>query len=126
DKPTGDGKKPDLMIGTEIKKRKLYFFFVEVKRPNINSKHQPEDDFVKLMKLMKGSIDAQLYSGVEIPTSLGLLVEGYKCTLFEMTLASDGIYLPIAIARFSLVEEVHQLVLLPLAIDVFCFVKVML
>ncbi|OBZ82105.1 hypothetical protein A0J61_09845, partial [Choanephora cucurbitarum] len=117
DKPTGDGKKPDFMIGMEVKKHKVYFFFVEVKRPDTSSKYQPEDDFVKLMKLMKASVDEQLNFGVETPTSLGLLIEGFKCTLFEMTLSFDGVYLPIAFARFSLAEEIHQLVLLPSAID---------
>ncbi|KAI8357865.1 hypothetical protein EDC96DRAFT_465202 [Choanephora cucurbitarum] len=124
DKPTRDGKKPDFMIGMEIRKHKIHFFFVEVKRPDTSSKYQPEDDFVKLMKLMKASIDEQLTFGVETPTSLGLLIEGFKCTLFEMTLSFDGVYMPIAFARFSLVEEIHQLVLLPSALDAFCFVKV--
>ncbi|KAF1800801.1 hypothetical protein FB192DRAFT_1428943 [Mucor lusitanicus] len=102
DKPIKSGKKPDFMIGTE---------------------YQPEDDFAKLMKLLKRSIDDQLQLGVETPTSLGLLVEGFKCTLFQMRLV--GVYMPIAFSRFSLVEEQHQMVLLPSVIDAFCFIKVM-
>ncbi|KAI8357862.1 hypothetical protein EDC96DRAFT_514711 [Choanephora cucurbitarum] len=115
DKPTGDGKKPDFMIGVEAKKKKVYFFFVEVKHPNTSSKYQPEDDFIKLMKLMKASIDEQL--------TFGLLIEGFKRTLFKMTSTSDGVYMSIIFERFSLSEEIHQLVFLPSALDAFCFVK---
>ncbi|KAL9559132.1 hypothetical protein PS6_000936 [Mucor atramentarius] len=69
-------KKPDIMIGTEFKKKDYYFFFVEIKRPSTQSKYQAEDDYVKLLKEMKGSIDNQLLLGIENPSSLGLLVEG--------------------------------------------------
>lgn len=68
--------KPDFRIGTKVKSKELYFFFVEVKRPGTTSKYQPEDDYVKLMKQMKGSVDEQLHLGVQTPSSLGLLVEG--------------------------------------------------
>jgi hypothetical protein len=76
DKPEKNGKKPDFMFGTKVKRREVYFFFVEVKRPEITSKYQPEDDFTKLMKQMKGSVDDQLCLGAKNPTSLGLLIEG--------------------------------------------------
>lgn len=80
---------------------------------------------------MKGSVDNQLRLGEENPISLSLLVEGmlsfcvlcskkkknmlsnadaligFKYTLFQIKLLSDGIYIPIAFGRFSLVEEIH-------------------
>ncbi|KAG1515116.1 hypothetical protein G6F52_009758 [Rhizopus delemar] len=123
DKPEKNGKKPDFMFGTKIKKREVYFFFVEVKRPEITSKYQPEDDYTKLMKQMKGSVDDQLCLGSKNPTSLGLLVEGFKGTLFQMKLLADGIYMPMAFERFSLVEEIHQLVHLPGIVEALFFVK---
>ncbi|KAG1098298.1 hypothetical protein G6F40_011979 [Rhizopus arrhizus] len=123
DKPEKNGKKPDYMFGTKIKRREVYFFFVEVKRPEMKSKYQPEDDFTKLMKQMKGSVDDQLCLGSKNPTSLGLLVEGFKCTLFQMKLLADGIYMPMAFERFSLVEEIHQLVHLPAIVEALFFVK---
>lgn len=64
------------MIGTKVKGKVLYFFFVKVKRPKTSSKYQPEDDYAKIMKLMKESLDEQLCLGVRNPSSLGLLVEG--------------------------------------------------
>lgn len=76
DKPTNNKKKPDFMIGTKLKKQVVYFFFAEVKRPERNIKYQPEDNFTKLMKQMKASVDEQLRLGVETPKSLGLLIEG--------------------------------------------------
>lgn len=76
DKADHDGKKPDIMIGTESKEKDVYFFYVEIKRPNTSSRYQVEDDSVKLMKEMKGSIDSQLRLGIKNPSSLGILVEG--------------------------------------------------
>ncbi|KAI8078601.1 hypothetical protein BDF21DRAFT_341170, partial [Thamnidium elegans] len=56
DKPDRHKKKPDFMIGTKVKGKEIYFFFVEIKRPGTTSKYQPEDDFVKPMKQMKSSV----------------------------------------------------------------------
>lgn len=65
------------MLGISGKKRKgVWFFFIEVKRPGVTSHYQEEDDFTKLMKQSKSSIDEQLHLGIEDPVSLGLLVEG--------------------------------------------------
>ncbi|RCH92438.1 hypothetical protein CU097_011328 [Rhizopus azygosporus] len=49
DKPGKNCKKPDFMI--------------EVKRPGATSKYQADDDHTKLMKQVKGSVDAQLRLG---------------------------------------------------------------
>lgn len=76
DKLDQNGKKPDFMIGTKVKSKELYFFFVEVKIPETTSKYQPEDNYTKLMKHIKGFVDEQLRLLVENPSSLGLLVEG--------------------------------------------------
>lgn len=70
------GKKPDIALGIKYKGRNRLFFFIEVKRPGQNSMYQDEEDYVKLLKHMKGSIDDQIDLGVHNPTSLGLLVEG--------------------------------------------------
>lgn len=148
DKPNKDGKKPDFMIGTKVKSKELYFFFVEVKRPETTRKYQPEGDYAKLMKQMKGSVDEQLCLGVQNPSSPGLLVEGilsfcmsrpkknmlsntdtligFHCTLFQMMLPADGVYMPMAINRFSLIEQSHHLVHLPSIVEAFYFVKVLI
>ncbi|KAL9541120.1 hypothetical protein MBANPS3_009295 [Mucor bainieri] len=111
------------MIGALLKSKEVPFFFVEVKRPAATSKYQPEDDATKLMKLLKSSIDQQLHLGVEDPVSLGVLVEGYACTLYQMKLVAHGVYIPSAIKRFSLMEDAHQLVLLPGLVESLYYVK---
>ncbi|KAI8090455.1 hypothetical protein BDF21DRAFT_333601 [Thamnidium elegans] len=126
DKPESNNMKPDFMIGAKVRTKEVYFFFIEVKRPEATSKYQPEDDYTKLMKEMKCSVDTQLRLGVLNPTSLGVLVEGFKCTLFQMKLVSDGIYMPVAFDRFSLIEEIHQLVNLPSVVEAFYSVKVLI
>ncbi|CAO3699838.1 unnamed protein product [Rhizopus stolonifer] len=57
-------KKPDFTIDTKVKSKEVYFF-VEVKRPGETIKYQPEGDYTKLMKQMKGSVDDQLCPGVK-------------------------------------------------------------
>ncbi|EPB90256.1 hypothetical protein HMPREF1544_02942 [Mucor circinelloides 1006PhL] len=111
-------KKPDIMIGAEFKKKNYHFFFVEIKRPSTQSKYQAEDDYVKLLKEMKGSIDNQLLLGIENPSSLGLLVEGFTCTLFCPVLLTDGVYCPIAVKRFHLVGEIYEMINLPSIVEV--------
>ncbi|KAI8082268.1 hypothetical protein BDF21DRAFT_361310, partial [Thamnidium elegans] len=123
DKPEDTGKKPDFMIGAKKRRTELYFFYMEVKRPDTTSRYQVEDDHTKLLKFMKESIDKQLRLGIEDPMSLGLLVEGFDCVLFLMKLLESGIYFPIAVKRFSLVGEVHELLNLPSIVEVFYYVK---
>ncbi|KAG2211172.1 hypothetical protein INT47_006291 [Mucor saturninus] len=94
-----------------------------VKRPETTSRYQPETDYAKLMKQLKGSVDEQLYLGVQNPSSLGLLVEGFDCTLFQMFLLADGVYIPMAINRFSLVEQNHYFLQFPSIVEAFYFVK---
>ncbi|RCH91092.1 hypothetical protein CU098_007774 [Rhizopus stolonifer] len=124
--PQKDGKKADFMMGTRVKDKEIYFFFVEVKRPHINSKYQLEDNYTKIMKQMKSSVDDQLCLGAKNPESLDLLVEGFNGTFFQMKLLADGVYMPIALECFSLVEEIHQLVDLPSIVEALCFVKVLI
>jgi len=69
-------KKPDFMLGIKDRKRELYYFYVEVKRPKVKSIYQEEDDYAKLLKQLKGSIDNQLKLGMKDPKSFGLLCEG--------------------------------------------------
>lgn len=51
---------------------------------------------------------------------------GFDCTLFQMMLLADGVYMPIAITRFFLVKESHHLVHLPSIVKAFYFVKVLI
>lgn len=49
---------------------------------------------------------------------------GLDCTLFKTVLLADGIYMPMAINRFSLLKERHHFELLPSIVEAFYFVKV--
>ena len=51
---------------------------------------------------------------------------GFNGTFFQMKLLADGVYMPIALECFSLVEEIHQLVDLPSIVEALCFVKVLI
>ncbi|KAG1058814.1 hypothetical protein G6F41_013764 [Rhizopus arrhizus] len=65
-------KKADFMLGYKDRKREVFLFYVELKRHDKASKYQVEDDFVKLCKHMKYSIDNQAAIGIEAPVALGL------------------------------------------------------
>ncbi|KAG1369271.1 hypothetical protein G6F61_012473 [Rhizopus arrhizus] len=124
DAPIDDGRKPDIAFGISYKGKGRFFFFVEVKRPGQSSIYQDEDDYVKLLKQMKTSVDAQIDLGVRNPTSLGLLVEGYSCTLYMMDIKDEGVYIPVQIKRFFLPEVRENLVNVPSVVEGFLFVKV--
>lgn len=123
DKPDQDRKKPDVMIGTQYKKKDIYFFYVEVKRPLMQSKYQIGDDAVKLHKEIKDSVNSQLSLGIENPSSLGPVVEGYACTFYKTALLADGVYTQMALKRFSLIEGVYDMINLPLIAESLSFVK---
>lgn len=50
----------------------------------------------------------------------------FKCTLYKMELPINGVFMPIAVARFSLAEEIHQLVQLPSIVEALYYVKVLI
>ena len=79
-------QKPDVMIGVVDRKRELYFFYVEVKRPSTSSIYQEENDHVKLLKHLKYSIDKQIDAKIKDPVSYGLLCQGkfinYKIIIY--------------------------------------------
>ncbi|CEP18549.1 hypothetical protein [Parasitella parasitica] len=123
DAPIDDGTKPDIAFGINYKRKARLFFFVEVKRPGQCSIYQDENDYVKLLKQMKTSVDGQIDLGVPNPTSLGLLVEGFRCTLYVMHIKDEGVYIPVQIKRFFLPEVSENLVNVPSVVEGFLFVK---
>ncbi|KAG1358321.1 hypothetical protein G6F62_000803 [Rhizopus arrhizus] len=115
--------RPDFMLGIEDRKRELYYFYIELKRPDCDSKYQKEDDFCKLMKQMKISVDRQIKLKMANPISFGLLCEGYNCSMYQMSLVNDGIYLPVMVKRFSLVENESHLMNIPMIVEALSIVK---
>ncbi|PHZ08590.1 uncharacterized protein RHIMIDRAFT_268986, partial [Rhizopus microsporus ATCC 52813] len=67
-----ENEKPDFMLGIGSRKRELYYFYVELKRPECQSKYQKEDDYCKLLKQMKASVDKQVKLKLANPSSFGL------------------------------------------------------
>ncbi|KAL9536598.1 hypothetical protein MBANPS3_012529 [Mucor bainieri] len=116
--------KPDFMLGTEDRKRSVHFFYVEVKRPDIKSVHQEEDDYVKLLKQLKDSIDHQVKLGMSNPVSIGLLCEGFSCCIYMMAIVEEGVYLSSCLRKFQLVEDPSMILNVLPAFEVFWFIKV--
>ncbi|KAI8990358.1 hypothetical protein BDB01DRAFT_781074 [Pilobolus umbonatus] len=112
------------MLGFKDRKREIFCFYIEIKRPGKDSKYQEEDDFVKLMELMKFSFNRQITLGIKNPLAFGLLCQGFTSSLYKMTLKEDGIYMPIMVKRFSLVGDKSELMNVPLIVEAFGMVKV--
>ncbi|PHZ08529.1 uncharacterized protein RHIMIDRAFT_241546 [Rhizopus microsporus ATCC 52813] len=110
------------MLGFKDRKRKVYSFFVELKRPNKLSKYQTEDNFCKILKHLKHSVGHQARLGIENPVSLGLHYERFLCTLVRMTLVEEGVYLPVTISKFRLPESNVDMMNLPRAVECLSFV----
>ncbi|CAO3673082.1 unnamed protein product [Rhizopus stolonifer] len=72
---------------------------------------------------MKSSINTQLTFGIANPTSFGLLVEGFRCSLHRMVLVADGIYLPVMVNMFILVEYTSDLMNIPTIVESLYYVK---
>ncbi|KAI9274044.1 hypothetical protein EDC94DRAFT_510311, partial [Helicostylum pulchrum] len=91
--------------------------------PHKSSKYQPEDNYCKLMEYLKSSIDIQLSLKIEDPVSLGILCEGFLCSLIRMTLVEDGIYLPVVIRKFMFPESLIVSLHIPIAVEYFSSVS---
>lgn len=70
----GQKKKSDFQLGIKDRKREIYLFYIEIKRPEKESKHHKEDDLVKLVKMMKLSVDRQISLGMKKPSLVWLAV----------------------------------------------------
>lgn len=51
---------------------------------------------------------------------------GYKCILYMMKIKEEGIYIPVMVKRFFLVEDLENAVNIPAIVESFFFVKVQL
>ncbi|KAI9497237.1 hypothetical protein BDB00DRAFT_805617 [Zychaea mexicana] len=82
---------------------------VEIKPPHkVRTGSRP--DLVKLANEMKDSLDKMVQDGVDNPkiTILGLLVEGFRCTLFVMDLKYQAVYRLIPLAVFYIPRDLHD------------------
>ncbi|ORE03641.1 hypothetical protein BCV72DRAFT_212825 [Rhizopus microsporus var. microsporus] len=116
----GMGKKSNLFLGLQTKGKNTYFFFIEVKRPYTTSKYK-EEDFAKLLKQIRSSLDRQLFLGIGGHMSFGMLC--FRCSLFRMGLHEIGIYMPVLIRGFLLVEETADVVHIHVIVESMMLVK---
>ncbi|KAL9536735.1 hypothetical protein MBANPS3_012409 [Mucor bainieri] len=84
--------KPDLLILLKLKYNvKIDFFVCEIKKPGCTG-NKYESDFVKVQREMKAIIDQQIDIGVNNPLCYGLLVEGFDCYFYQMSLEYESEY----------------------------------
>ncbi|KAL9540708.1 hypothetical protein MBANPS3_009530 [Mucor bainieri] len=89
----------------------------EVKRPDVTSKYQAESEHVKLLKQLKQSIDFQVYLNVPSPVAYGFLCEGLECSMFQVKLVEEGVYLATTLRNFRLPRDCTCLLDIPRAVE---------
>ncbi|KAI8079228.1 hypothetical protein BDF21DRAFT_419709 [Thamnidium elegans] len=65
----------------------------------------------------------QLALGVKYSVAFGLLCEWFACSLFEMNLRAEGVYMSVIIKCFSLVSNESELMSIPVIVEAIGFVK---
>jgi hypothetical protein len=116
--------KPDLLILLKFKFNiKIDFFICEIKKPNCSS-NKYESDFVKTQREMKAIINSQIELGIDEPICYALLVEGYDCCLYKMSLVYDGEYRSSLITQFRTLRDAQDIMLLLPAINVLVYLNV--
>ncbi|CAO3637363.1 unnamed protein product [Cunninghamella blakesleeana] len=98
-------------------------FVAEIKPVNKNCHSQLQSDFVKLGKQMKSMLDHLIKTGVNDPIVTGLLVDGYSCSTFMLSLKSDGIYILTELATFYLLRSPLDSPLIPTIAECFFQLK---
>ncbi|KAL7332576.1 hypothetical protein PS15p_204594 [Mucor circinelloides] len=113
--------KPDLLIMLKLKFNvKVDFFICEIKKPGCSS-NKYETDFVKVQREMKAIVDQQIDLGINDPICYGLLVEGYDCYLYKMSLEYEAEYRSHLVAQFRTLRDSLDIMLLLPAISVLSY-----
>ncbi|KAI8881004.1 hypothetical protein K501DRAFT_190003 [Backusella circina FSU 941] len=116
----------DLLIMLKLKfDIKVDFFVCEIKKPGCSS-NKYETDFVKVQREMKAIIDQQIDLGVVNPVCYGLLVEGYDCYLYQMSLKYEAEYRSRLIAQFRTLRDAPDIMLLLPAINILSYLDVIM
>lgn len=116
--------KPDLLVLLKLKFNiKIDFFICEIKKPNCSS-NKYESDFVKTQREMKSIINSQIELEVDEPMRYALLVEGYNCYLYQMSLVYDSEYLSHLITQFRTLRDAQDIMLLLPAMNVLVYLNV--
>ncbi|KAG1469452.1 hypothetical protein G6F56_003250 [Rhizopus delemar] len=113
--------KPDLLVLLKLRfDIRVDFFVCEIKKPCCSS-NKYETDFVKIQREMKAIIDQQIDLGINNPICYGLLVEGYDCYLYRMSLEYEAEYRSHLIAQFRTLRDALDIMLLLPAINILSY-----
>jgi len=102
------------------KKITEYLLTVEVKSPRHHKNSVLDDDTVKIGNEMKDALDKMIDDGIESKdvTICGLLVQGFRCSMFIMDLRYDAIYRMVLLGCFYLPRDHYDFGVLLRAIEV--------
>lgn len=113
--------KPDLLILLKLKSDiRIDFFICEIKQPGCST-NKYETDFVKIQREMKAIIDQQVNLGINSPLCYALLVEGYDCYLYKMSLEYEAEYQSHLMTQFRTLRDAADIMLLLPAINVLTY-----
>ncbi|KAF9897252.1 hypothetical protein BX616_005920, partial [Lobosporangium transversale] len=104
-------KFPDFSVTMDCYNASLgehYLVIAEIKPPSA-SQAELDDDYIKLSNLMKSALDWQLGQGYDDGAVVGILVQGWRVSVFYIVLEHEAIYELRNIGQFSLVADHTQL-----------------
>ncbi|KAI8380060.1 hypothetical protein BD560DRAFT_432304 [Blakeslea trispora] len=108
--------KPDYTLFFEDEEDEQFeAFVVEVKAPQRN---RNSNDFIKLGFTLKSMLDKFVQNGMKSPHVVGLLVDGFNCSFYMMTIEHESIYKMIQLEAFSLPKSANDLPLLKNLLEV--------
>ena len=119
-----NGYEPDLLVQLKTKHGiKIDFFICEIKKP-YSSSNEYESDFVKVHGEMKATIDAQVELELKEPICYSLLIEGFNCCIYQMTLKYEGEYRSRMVTKFRTLRNAKDVMLLLPVINVIEYLNV--
>ncbi|KAI9495383.1 hypothetical protein BDB00DRAFT_246147 [Zychaea mexicana] len=109
--------KPDFVAATKPAKRTVYLFSVEIKPSRRTSDDDICEDRVKLGNQMKTMMQTLESFHIENAQTIGLLIQGYDCTLYLMDNVYKPIYRMIEMYSFSLPKTIEEISVLEHAVE---------
>ncbi|RUP47319.1 hypothetical protein BC936DRAFT_145863 [Jimgerdemannia flammicorona] len=108
--PSLQGRKPDFSVFTSVKSKKEFLFVAEIKSPKHRGRSDLLDDKAKLGNEMKDSLDMMIDDGIENDDVIicGLLVQGFRYSVYTIDLKYDGVYRMALLGQFFLPRDNHD------------------
>ncbi|KAI9273414.1 hypothetical protein EDC94DRAFT_644663 [Helicostylum pulchrum] len=113
---TGLFCKPDIKIPYEYKNDQILDLCIIEYTPN-------NSDFTKIHLAMKSMLNKLIKMNIDDPVVFGLLIQGFDCQAFKMSLNGDGFYFCPVVHFLYLPRDVSDIMIVPKVTSFFMSLK---